>query len=134
MRSPRWIAPIVTWLASAESKGVTGRVFEASGQTLAIAEGWVRGPSTTPVEDPTQIGAACRSCSARRARTPAWTASPGAGPSRASSGLAVGSRSAACGSSAGAPSPREQRRLVRWRSRRRATCAPGFGSCRDGAP
>ena len=56
MRSPRWIAPIVTWLASEESKGVTGRVFEASGQFLAVAEGWVRGPSTTPVEDPTKLG------------------------------------------------------------------------------
>ena len=56
MRSPRWIAPIVTWLASAESAGVTGRVFEASGQTLAIAEGWVRGPRVAPVEDPTVLG------------------------------------------------------------------------------
>ena len=56
MRSPRWIAPIVTWLASAESAGVTGRVFEASGQTLAIAEGWVRGPKHAPVEDPTLLG------------------------------------------------------------------------------
>ena len=56
MRSPRWIAPIVTWLASAESAGVTGRVFEASGQTLAIAEGWVRGPRTAPIEDPAQLG------------------------------------------------------------------------------
>jgi NAD(P)-dependent dehydrogenase (short-subunit alcohol dehydrogenase family) len=55
-RSPRWIAPIVTWLASAESKGVTGRVFEASGQTLAVAEGWHRGPSASPMEDPTQLG------------------------------------------------------------------------------
>lgn len=55
-RSPRWIAPIVTWLASAESKGVTGRVFEASGQTLAIAEGWVRGPQTAPLDDPTRLG------------------------------------------------------------------------------
>jgi NAD(P)-dependent dehydrogenase (short-subunit alcohol dehydrogenase family) len=57
MRSPRWIAPIVTWLASTESAGVTGRVFEASGQTLAIAEGWHRGPRTEPVEDPTKLGA-----------------------------------------------------------------------------
>ena len=56
MRSPRWIAPIVTWLASAESKDVTGRVFEASGQTLAIAEGWHRGPRTTPVDDPKELG------------------------------------------------------------------------------
>ena len=56
MRSPRWIAPIVTWLASEESRDVTGRVFEASGQTLAIAEGWVRGPQHAPVEDPTVLG------------------------------------------------------------------------------
>jgi NAD(P)-dependent dehydrogenase (short-subunit alcohol dehydrogenase family) len=55
-RSPMWIAPIVTWLASDEAAGVTGRVFEASGQFLAVAEGWVRGPSTEPVEDPTQLG------------------------------------------------------------------------------
>lgn len=55
-RSPRWIAPIVTWLASEESAGVTGRVFEASGQTLAVAEGWVRGPQHAPVDDPTQLG------------------------------------------------------------------------------
>jgi NAD(P)-dependent dehydrogenase (short-subunit alcohol dehydrogenase family) len=56
MRSPRWIAPIVTWLASAESRGVTGRVFEASGQGLAIAEGWHRGPEHPPVEDPAELG------------------------------------------------------------------------------
>ncbi len=56
MRSPMWIAPIVTWLASEESAGVTGRVFEASGQTLAIAEGWTRGPSHAPLDDPTKLG------------------------------------------------------------------------------
>jgi len=55
-RAPHWIAPIVTWLCSPESADVTGRVFEASGQVLAVAEGWVRGPSTTPVDDPTEIG------------------------------------------------------------------------------
>jgi NAD(P)-dependent dehydrogenase (short-subunit alcohol dehydrogenase family) len=55
-RAPHWIAPIVTWLASEESAGVTGRVFEASGQFLAVAEGWQRGPSTDPVDDPTMLG------------------------------------------------------------------------------
>ena len=55
--SPRWIAPIVTWLASEESAAVTGRVFEASGRVLAIAEGWVRGPGVDPVDDPTLMGA-----------------------------------------------------------------------------
>ncbi|HEY5874786.1 MAG TPA: SDR family oxidoreductase [Ilumatobacteraceae bacterium] len=56
MRSPRWIAPIVTWLASVESKGVTGHVFEASGNVLAVAEGWRRGPRVAPEEDPTKLG------------------------------------------------------------------------------
>ncbi len=59
-RSPRWIAPIVTWLASAESSDVTGRIFEASGRTLAIAEGWHRGPTAEPVDDPTAIGPIAR--------------------------------------------------------------------------
>ncbi len=54
--APHWIAPIVTWLASTESKGVTGRVFEASGSGLAVAEGWVRGPEAPPVDDPTLLG------------------------------------------------------------------------------
>jgi NAD(P)-dependent dehydrogenase (short-subunit alcohol dehydrogenase family) len=56
MRSPAWIAPIATWLASDEAAGVTGRVFEASGSLLAIAEGWVRGPRSAPVDDPTELG------------------------------------------------------------------------------
>jgi NAD(P)-dependent dehydrogenase (short-subunit alcohol dehydrogenase family) len=55
-QSPRWIAPIVTWLASADSSDVTGRVFEASGGVLAIAEGWHRGPTVEPVQDPTTLG------------------------------------------------------------------------------
>ena len=53
---PRWIAPIVTWLASTQSGGVTGRIFEASGRVFAIAEGWHRGPTAKPVDDPTAIG------------------------------------------------------------------------------
>ena len=53
---PRWIAPIVTWLASRESANVTGRVFEASGRMLAVAESWHRGPTVEPVEDPTTLG------------------------------------------------------------------------------
>ncbi len=56
-RSPKWIAPIVTWLCSEEAAGVTGRVFEASGQFLAVAEPWVRGPSVSPIDDPTALGA-----------------------------------------------------------------------------
>ncbi len=54
--SPHWIAPIVTWLVSEEAAGVTGKVFEASGRVLAVAEGWVRGPGAEPVDDPTMLG------------------------------------------------------------------------------
>ncbi|MGH9136488.1 MAG: SDR family oxidoreductase [Acidimicrobiales bacterium] len=53
---PRWIAPICVWLASPESREVTGRVFEASGRVFAVAEGWHRGPMADPVLDPEAIG------------------------------------------------------------------------------
>jgi NAD(P)-dependent dehydrogenase (short-subunit alcohol dehydrogenase family) len=53
---PRWIAPIVTWLASTEAAGVTGRVFDVSGRRLGVAEGWHIGPTQAPVDDPTRIG------------------------------------------------------------------------------
>ena len=53
---PKWVAPIAVWLASAESAEVSGRMFESSGGTLAIAEGWHRGPTTDPVEDPKLLG------------------------------------------------------------------------------
>ncbi len=56
MMHPRWIAPICTWLASEESAGVTGRVFEASGRVFAIANTWHRGPQAAPVDDPTLLG------------------------------------------------------------------------------
>jgi len=54
--SPRWVAPIAVWLASVESGEVSGRVFEASGGVLAIAEGWHRGPTVKPVTDPKTLG------------------------------------------------------------------------------
>jgi NAD(P)-dependent dehydrogenase (short-subunit alcohol dehydrogenase family) len=54
--SPRWIAPIVTWLASPESAAVTGRVFDISGRALSVSEGWHRGPTVAPVDDPTLYG------------------------------------------------------------------------------
>jgi len=60
MMSPRWIAPVATWLASTQSAGVTGRVFEASGRVFGIAESWHRGPTSDPVEDPTKIDAVAR--------------------------------------------------------------------------
>jgi len=58
--SPRWIAPLCTWLASPQSAGVTGRVFESSGRMLAVAEGWHRGPTADAVDDPTDVDAVVR--------------------------------------------------------------------------
>jgi NAD(P)-dependent dehydrogenase (short-subunit alcohol dehydrogenase family) len=55
--SPRWIAVLGTWLASPESRNVTGRVFDVQGRRLGIAEGWVLGPHGTQPDDPTQLGA-----------------------------------------------------------------------------
>ncbi|QYG93831.1 SDR family oxidoreductase [Iamia sp. SCSIO 61187] len=54
--SPKWIAPIVVWLASPESRSVTGRVFDVTGQALSVSEGWHRGPTAEPVLDPALIG------------------------------------------------------------------------------
>ena len=42
---PRWVAPVVTWLASEQSGDVTGQVIESSGRLFAVAEGWHRGPA-----------------------------------------------------------------------------------------
>jgi NAD(P)-dependent dehydrogenase (short-subunit alcohol dehydrogenase family) len=80
MRSPRWIAPIVTWLASAESKDITGRVFEASGDVLAIAEGWVRGPRHAPIEDPTTLGPIVRDLLAKARLNSGMGGEPGGWP------------------------------------------------------
>ncbi|HLM63899.1 MAG TPA: SDR family oxidoreductase [Acidimicrobiales bacterium] len=55
--SPRHIAPIVCWLASPLSAGVTGRVFDVTGRMLSVSEGWHRGPSIeNPDDDPEVLG------------------------------------------------------------------------------
>jgi NAD(P)-dependent dehydrogenase (short-subunit alcohol dehydrogenase family) len=43
-RAPDNIAPLVAWLASPESAGITGQVFLVGGGRINIAEGWRRGP------------------------------------------------------------------------------------------
>jgi NAD(P)-dependent dehydrogenase (short-subunit alcohol dehydrogenase family) len=66
-RHPRWIAPVIAWLASEESSEVTGRVFEVGGGILSAMEGWHRGPCAEPVDDPALIGPVLLDL-ARRAR------------------------------------------------------------------
>lgn len=57
---PAWVSPALVWLVSEQSADVTGRVIVASGQRLAIAEGWHRGPTAAPVADPHDVDAAIR--------------------------------------------------------------------------
>jgi NAD(P)-dependent dehydrogenase (short-subunit alcohol dehydrogenase family) len=43
--APENVSPLVVWLGSAASEGVTGRVFEAEGGRITVMEGWRPGPS-----------------------------------------------------------------------------------------
>lgn len=42
--APENVSPLVVWLGSAESSGVTGRVFEVDGGRVSVATGWQHGP------------------------------------------------------------------------------------------
>jgi NAD(P)-dependent dehydrogenase (short-subunit alcohol dehydrogenase family) len=42
--APENVAPLVVWLGSPESRGVTGQVFLVGGGRIAVARGWQRGP------------------------------------------------------------------------------------------
>ncbi|MFI7399983.1 SDR family oxidoreductase [Streptomyces sp. NPDC049541] len=43
--APENVSPLVVWLGSAASAGVSGRVFEAEGGRITVMEGWRPGPS-----------------------------------------------------------------------------------------
>ncbi|MGW5659058.1 SDR family oxidoreductase [Streptomyces sp. NPDC003758] len=43
--APENVSPLVVWLGSTVSAGVTGRVFEAEGGRISVMEGWRRGPT-----------------------------------------------------------------------------------------
>jgi NAD(P)-dependent dehydrogenase (short-subunit alcohol dehydrogenase family) len=57
-RAPENIAPLVAWLASPESRGITGRVFLVSGGRIAVADGWRRGAEVERANrwDPAELG------------------------------------------------------------------------------
>jgi NAD(P)-dependent dehydrogenase (short-subunit alcohol dehydrogenase family) len=56
--APDNIAPLVVWLGSRESAGITGRVFTVRGGRIGVAEGWHAGPSVTVDRrwDPAELG------------------------------------------------------------------------------
>jgi len=41
--APENVSPLVVWLGSLDSSGVTGRVFEVEGGKLSVADGWQHG-------------------------------------------------------------------------------------------
>ncbi|MFI5825817.1 SDR family oxidoreductase [Streptomyces sp. NPDC051578] len=43
--APENVSPLVVWLGSGASEGVTGRVFEAEGGRITVMEGWRPGPT-----------------------------------------------------------------------------------------
>jgi NAD(P)-dependent dehydrogenase (short-subunit alcohol dehydrogenase family) len=42
--APENVSPLVVWLGSAESREVTGQVFEVAGGRISVADGWRSGP------------------------------------------------------------------------------------------
>jgi NAD(P)-dependent dehydrogenase (short-subunit alcohol dehydrogenase family) len=57
---PANVSPLVAWLGSAESRGVTGQVFEVVGGEISVADGWRTGPKADKGSrwEPDEIGAA----------------------------------------------------------------------------
>ncbi len=60
--APENVSPLVVWLGSADSAGVTGRVFEVEAGKLSVADGWQHGPEVDKGArwDPADVGAAVR--------------------------------------------------------------------------
>ena len=59
---PANVSPLVAWLASADSRDVTGRMFEVEGGKIGVADGWQHGPTVDKGArwDPADIGPAVR--------------------------------------------------------------------------
>ncbi len=66
--SPANIAPLVAWLGSAESKDVSGCIFELSGGEISIADGWRTGAKIDKGArwEPDEVGAAVHDLLAKR--------------------------------------------------------------------
>jgi len=62
INDPANISPLVVWLGSVESEGVTGRLFEVEGGIVSVADGWRHGPSRDKRArwSPSELGAVVR--------------------------------------------------------------------------
>jgi NAD(P)-dependent dehydrogenase (short-subunit alcohol dehydrogenase family) len=58
---PKYVSPVVVWLASSLSRSCTGRVIGASGRGIYVAEGWARGPAAPKIDDPHAVDEVIRS-------------------------------------------------------------------------
>jgi NAD(P)-dependent dehydrogenase (short-subunit alcohol dehydrogenase family) len=56
--APENVSPLVTWLGSDESRGVTGRVFEVKGGEIGVVDGFRHGPTADKGArwDPAELG------------------------------------------------------------------------------
>ncbi|GIU89691.1 MAG: hypothetical protein KatS3mg010_0790 [Acidimicrobiia bacterium] len=59
---PANVSPLVVWLGSADSRDVTGRVFEVEGGIISVADGWQHGPKVDKGArwEPAEVGAVVR--------------------------------------------------------------------------
>ena len=60
--APDNVSPLVVWLGSEESRGITGRVFEVEGGRVGLADGWQHGPTVDKGDrwQPSELGAVVR--------------------------------------------------------------------------
>jgi NAD(P)-dependent dehydrogenase (short-subunit alcohol dehydrogenase family) len=56
MRDPKWVSPVVAYLASEAAQDITGRVIQAGVGRIGVCEGWRRGAEAAQVEDPHEAG------------------------------------------------------------------------------
>ncbi len=68
---PANISPLVVWLGSADSRDVTGRVFEVEGGMISVADGWQHGPAVDRGHAGRRPRSAMRCASCSRGRQPA---------------------------------------------------------------
>lgn len=56
MRRPEWVSAVVAWLSGPDAKEISGRVFEAWGYGITIAESWQHGATAEASLDLAELG------------------------------------------------------------------------------
>lgn len=56
VRDPRWVSPLIVYLASEAAHDITGRVIQAGAGRVAVCEGWRRGAEVPQTEDVELLG------------------------------------------------------------------------------